>query len=127
MLKKVAHIGLSLLLLISTTGVSVSKHICGQIIYDVSLMAEADSCHGSMHKDKPGCCEDEISVFQVDDEFQTGKQLKADCPLVYYTIQPLFFLFLQNFTGEDVRLFAYVDPPPVPATQILKKVQSFLL
>ena len=64
MLKKVSHIILSVLLLVSTVGVVVSKHYCSGSFVSVSVFNEAESCCGDSD-----CCHNENQVYQVKTDF----------------------------------------------------------
>src|SRR5690554_487223 len=64
MLKKVSHIIIAFVLLLSTTGLTVSKHYCHDLFISASLFSEAESCCG-----EADCCHNEIAFFQVDDDF----------------------------------------------------------
>lgn len=82
MLKKVSHIGLIILLLVSTTGLTIDLHYCNHKLYDIGVLSEAHNCcmpienetnnikHNHCDKDshQKGNCEDEtIQVKHVDD------------------------------------------------------------
>ena len=64
MLKRVTHIVLSFLLLISTTGMVVSKHYCSGELVSVSLYENDKSCC-----EMGNCCENEMHVYQVKEKF----------------------------------------------------------
>jgi len=44
MLKKILHIVLVALLLVSTMGITISLHYCGGKLYDTGVFTEADNC-----------------------------------------------------------------------------------
>jgi hypothetical protein len=126
-MKKVFHIWLSLLLLVSTAGLSVSKHICGDTVIDIAILQQANSCHGDAGMEMPGCCEDETSHFQVEDDFQLEKSLELKYP-AEYLVYTLSFLILNQAQKNNIsKYFSDHSPPPISGTDIRKKVQSFLL
>jgi hypothetical protein len=63
--KRAGHIILIIFLLISTGGISISRHYCGESVVSVSLFSTARSCCGS------GCdkCRTENSFNKVTDNF----------------------------------------------------------
>lgn len=64
MLKKLSHIILSLLLLVSTMGMAVSKHYCQGDLMSVSLFGkDKHAC------DMGSCCHDETHIYQVKEDF----------------------------------------------------------
>ena len=64
MLKTFSHIILSLILLVSTMGMTVSKHYCQGNLYSVSVDGlNNDKC------DMGSCCHDETQVYQVKEDF----------------------------------------------------------
>lgn len=64
MFNKVSHVFLSLVLFLSTTGLTIDKHYCGDSLVSVSLFGDAKSC---CDKDG-GCChrEKETYILTVD-------------------------------------------------------------
>jgi hypothetical protein len=65
MLKRISHIILSLVLLVSTMGMAVSKHYCGENLVSVSVFSnDNDSCC-----DMDNCCQNETNVYQVKEDF----------------------------------------------------------
>jgi len=54
MIKKLTHIVLASLLLVTTMGLTVSKHYCHNSLVDVSFFSKAESCC-----DDGGCCQNE--------------------------------------------------------------------
>ena len=67
LLRKVAHIALASLLLLTTTGISLSKHYCMGRLKSVAVFADADHCMGGQDMDPMPCCEDTHEVLKVED------------------------------------------------------------
>ena len=90
MLRKAGHIGLVLLLFLSTTGMSISFHFCDHTLYDIGFFSHAESCcvphEILLHKQKAsdhctadykqeGHCKDEtVTVKHVDDFIASASQ-----------------------------------------------------
>lgn len=88
-LRKTSHIVLALLLLVSTTGMTVSLHYCNHSLYDIGIFTRAESCcmtqenmtetnvhdHCAADLQQKGHCEDEtIALDHVDDFLATAFQ-----------------------------------------------------
>jgi hypothetical protein len=124
MLKKLSHIILSLLLLISTAGVVVSKHYCNGSFVSASVFHEAKSCCGDSD-----CCHNEDSFYQVDDDFSI------------VGISEIPFLAELDILGNELAidiLFTFIEeknqnfnscksPPPLTVSEILSLEQVYLL
>lgn len=64
MLRKIANIVLAFLLLLSTAGVTISKHYCGGELKSIALDKNADKCC-----ETPGCCHNETTLFQLKENY----------------------------------------------------------
>ena len=66
MLRNAANIAVTLLLLIATSGVTISRHYCGNILVDQSILTTPeDCCDGPCN-----CCHNEIQVIKLTDNFE---------------------------------------------------------
>lgn len=113
-----------MLLLLSTTGLAISKHYCGGSYVSTSLFVEADSCC-----DSDDCCKNETVVFQLDEDFSvsTALELPATAQIDLLGIS----LFVLNFSIEEnsfVDEFLNTDSPPPPKIKTsLANRQTYLL
>jgi hypothetical protein len=123
MLKKIAHIILSLLLLISTTGITITWHYCGNALERIAINSEAKSCC-----ENDGCCHNESTLYQVKDDFSAPESIQA-------LKEPVFDAFLSTvfvvqcyepltlgFTSFPVA----ESPPAITTNTILSFLQTFL-
>lgn len=124
MLKKLSHIILSVMLLVSTMGVAISKHYCGDSLISTSVFTEAESCCGDSD-----CCHNEISFFQLDEDYSLSSiseiPFVAEVDLIGFSllINPLDEVII----GEN-QDFVITESPPPPKIQIsLSKRQVYLL
>ena len=110
MVKKALHIILVVLLLISTFGVTISKHYSGSELFSVALFGEADSCC----ENPCNCCSDEVDLYQLDmdyivsySDFQDVQ--KTDIPVDY------FYSFLSNLSEQNTYTLQFVPniSPPI--------------
>lgn len=66
MFKRISHITLMFLLIISTTGIAVSKHYCNSTLVSTSFFSESESCCNSEN-----CCHNESQFIKLDEDFST--------------------------------------------------------
>ncbi len=124
MLKKISHIILSCLLLISTMGMTVSMHYCGEELISVSLLNEADSCC-----DMGDCCQSETHVYQVNEDFSVPAvstvPVLAEFDILGHDLFAMIGLVIPK---TDTDTPAFEEPPPVlPIQKTLALKQVFLL
>lgn len=124
MFKKASHIILSMLLLISTVGLAISKHYCGGELISTSLFVEADACC-----DSDDCCKNETEVFQLDEDFSVSTTLEIpesiQIDLLAISLMVFNLTLEENSTAEEFQL---IDSPPPPKIQTsLSKRQSYRL
>ena len=92
MFTKVIHILMSLVLLISTTGLTVDKHYCGNNLVSVSFFGHARSC-GDMDG---SCCHQDTKTFKLTSD---------------YTYPVINLSFDQDTDEIPVQVPAYVSIP----------------
>ncbi len=125
-MRKYIHILMAFLLLLSTSGVAISKYYCGNILQEVTVLSDLKSCCGD--QDMPDCpCSNETDTYKVDSDFETA-EIGSDAfqPTLLFTLT--FFLSHSFPEKEQLNLFsAYKTPPLSEPSSIILKVQSFLL
>ena len=122
MLRKLAHIIAAIVILISTMGITVSKHYCGTRLVDVGINSEADRCCDDMGASK--CCHNETKHYQVEDEFNYVVDVNSPQPLEF--IAPLIFIVIPTITETFVEETFIEAPPPLPLGIRLSFIQSYL-
>ena len=124
MIRKIGHIILSLLLLLTTIGLVISKHYCGGEMVSVTMFHDAEPCCGM-----DGCCHNEILTYQVKEDFSTP----AIC--VAPVLAELDILGLNLFETENLFVsesdisasFVKDSPPPKNIQTVLSLKQVYLL
>ena len=137
---KFLHIILALLVLLSTTGFTLSEHFCQSELQAVSVFPKAEGCQSekapcrstkkscSSHDegDCNGCCNNSSKYFQSDQDKQTHsfefKQLKN--PVLLATIFVVFNIQLPSFETAKVNFLTY--KPPIVCDDIQVLLQTFL-
>lgn len=124
MLKKVSHITVALLLLISTIGMAVSTHYCGGKRVSVSFFKKADSCCNMA-----GCCKNENHFYKVKDDFSSSSiatvPLLAELDILGEQLWSAELLVTSE--QEEENPVIYNSPPPPTVLEFLAREQLYLL
>lgn len=118
-MQKTISIALSLLLLLSTTGLTYGQHFCEGVVVDKSFAigfetmscdeAEADnSCENNPLE--VDCCADTYYQIQTDKEF-SGKSSYASLEIPPFVASEANFLMEVDIFSKEQRSFAYFTPP----------------
>ncbi len=126
MFRKTAHIILTLLLLTTMIGFSVSKHYCGLRLVEVSINSEAEPCCDDM--ENSDCCHNETEYFQIIEDLVTPVSLENTRIADFDILFPLVFVYFFNAPGNiETEVLNYAESPPPPATQAkLSLLQTYL-
>lgn len=119
-IKKLSHLFMVLLLLISTAGVSINKHYSGGELFSTSIFVEAKSCCET----PCGCCKNTSELLQVKADYIASTfDLQAANQLdLLFSILPLSLQL--NTLANSPRSFTEWDtsPPTSPDLCILHQV-----
>lgn len=113
-----------MLLLLSTTGLAISKHYCGGELVSTSLFADVDSCC-----DSDDCCKNEKKVFQLNEDFSvsTALELPESVQINLLAVSLVVFnLSIEERSLTDESLFTDSHPPPKVQTSLAKR-QTYIL
>ena len=124
MLKKIYHIFIALLLLVTTTGIGISKHYCGDFWVSTSLFSEAETCC-----DDENCCHTENAFFQADEDF-SAPQTSNTTHIQELTLWGFTAPFIANQTPAEQTAETFHQnnsPPPPTVNEALSFRQVFLL
>ena len=121
MLKKITHIVFGLLLIVATSGFTISKHYCGNQLFSVSILhAKVCNC-GDKCKD----CHTDIIQVKVYDDFAAPDVLHPEAP----TTSDLFIISnidFSTFTFPAITTAYYLLKAPPPGNQnTFALLQSF--
>ena len=123
MLKRISHIAISILLLITTTGLTISRHYC-----DESMLAAAHDASGeSSCCDKTSeCCQHEANTLRLESEFE-ATNCNADFSQLA-TIAPRPVVLAEEDLPVNVTQFSHFEGPLPPLTQeLLSNIQVYIL
>ena len=122
MFRKVSHIVISLLLLTSTMGLTLSAHYCGDNLKSISVTGDPESCC-----DIPeGCCHDEADTFRIDDDFASSS-LDFESKLIVSLILDYSSLSYSELSARDFQIISFIEPPPPTVNQLLSRIQVYIL
>jgi len=121
MLKKIIHIVFGILLIVATTGFTISKHYCGNHLFSVSIFS-VDKCGcGDKCKD----CHTNLKLVKVTDNFSAPDAVHPDAPIS----ADLFTAFNSDFsffTSPAVTTaFVLLKAPPPGNQNSFALLQSF--
>ncbi|MFA8450246.1 MAG: hypothetical protein ACEPOW_06105 [Bacteroidales bacterium] len=124
MIKIASHIILSLMLLVSTIGIAISKHYCNDNLISTAVYSNADACCAS---DK--CCEHKTEFNQIDTDYSASPSIHI--PESAHFILSLFSLTIMNlYDTENTWLSKFVfteHPPPIANNQTLLAIKQIYL
>jgi hypothetical protein len=115
------------MILMSTIGMSVSKHFCGEYLMQKSVIIQVEACCDSEQMPE-GCCHDELDNFSIEDDYQVTKIAYNQelIPINSY----IFTNLLQLSSLQDDAVFnsALIESPPLIISEdIYVQIQSFLI
>ena len=124
MFRKLINIIVSLLLLTTTVGFSISKHYCGDELISISVSHEAESCCDM----NSGCCHNETEVYQLNNIFVISPVLDNNSVNHIDLLFPVFYVICENIYSIDINAIYQLpeSPPPIKLHTVLSKLQSFL-
>ena len=113
MLRKISHIFLSLLILVTTMGLTIDKHYCGTRLVSVSIFSETESCCDMTSN----CCHDDTDTYKLDVDY-TLSQLNIDFVQTPFEIPGLSFYYLSLFDRRslDAEFASFIPPRKIQAT-----------
>jgi hypothetical protein len=124
MLKKVTYIFISILLLTTTMGFSVSRHYCNNKIVEIKIDKVADTCC-----DDDTCCRTETIVVQLQEDATSVANVIIPAQVELSTFFSSFIVLFNTHQPEsEIVSFNVTDSsPPLSIHTVLSIIQSYLL
>ena len=126
-MRQITSVFLLLLVLVNSTGFTLAKHFCGETLAHVTLN-QTTTCCDDEEEDMPSdCCHDELDPLLLSDS-QLDHQTFQLQPLTFFTVRILAHCL--SFYPEVPMvspLWTAFHSPPIPATAVYLRVQSFLI
>lgn len=127
MIRKISHISIAALLMITTMGFSVSKHYCGTRLIEVSINSAVEPCCGDVGT--ASCCHDETEYFRFDKDFVSPVIADNDQISDLDILFPKVFVYLfDNTVMIDREILNFAESPPPPNLHTtLSLFQTYLI
>lgn len=125
MLRKIGHIALIFLLLLSTMGITISKHFCNDKLISQGITSSISSCCGG---DDSSCqmCHTEHIKLKVEDDFQDSSDI-FDFQQIALNINFVYTLISSELRSEELVEFPRLEsPPPLTTLTFLSLLQTYL-
>lgn len=130
MLKKIIHIGVVVILLLSTMGVTMYKHYCEGSLMSESIGLPAKKCCNYSCKD----CHNESKTYKITDNYEASNSsltFKADVHKIFDNFSLAFVLLQITFDSySNNNLYTQIktcDTPPLFAENQPALLQVFRL
>jgi len=123
MIQKVSHIILSFLLLLTTTGLTISSHYCGNRLVGVTINSEAEPCCDMEGR----CCQNVTQIVKVNDNYTTTSNNFSfeQAALIIPVLIFIFDIELQDNLTDRSFFPTTLSPPPIQT--VLACLQTYLL
>lgn len=122
---------LALLVLFSTVSFTIEKHFCGDVLVDVSVFAEVNSCGMEMENEKKvmkkSCCKDEVDLVEGQDELKFSSFEDIDFAQQQF-IASFTYSYINLFESLEKQIILFKDySPPNLVYDIQVLDQVFLI
>jgi hypothetical protein len=125
MVNRIIHFILTCLFLVTTTGITLSKHYCGTEMISISINFEAEACCDDI--DNSDCCRNETEHFQLKENF-VGNVIDfhfqdSDTDILQQVVLALIY---NSFSPDlDIDIRPTESPPPPEIKTFLSTIQVF--
>ena len=124
MTRKILHISISVILLVATTGITVSKHYAGGKLFSVSITGEAKSCC----EHDCDCCDNSVDTYRLTaDYIISANTYPADEPVV--DLRDINNVAEQDIYHEYLYYSSFLEQYKLPASvpDIQAYLQSYII
>jgi hypothetical protein len=123
MLRQIANVIMTCLLLVSTTGFAVSEHYCGNHLVSVKLDTQPQACcDGGM------CCYTETSFYKLDDNFLASyTQINLESRFCVNLLLPSTYVEVPQPENSYFLSITFPGPPPLSMQSRLAVQQVYRL
>ncbi len=123
MIIKLGHIFLSILLIVSTVGVVISRHYCGDNLVSTAFYLSADSCCENMNGE---CCHNEEETLMLKAEY-INPEIEENHIAEIILFNRASIQSANNYLSSCDAIFLLSGPSSPPEVVSLAQIQSFLL
>ena len=122
MSRRVSHIIISIILLIATTGLTVSWHYCGESLKSIQTKSDPHACCDKTTQ----CCHDEIKTFRLNWEFESS-EFKTDFSQIAVFIPRPIGLTEEELPVNLTSISFFEGPIPPNTQELLSNLQVYIL
>jgi hypothetical protein len=130
LVRKISHIVFSLVLVMTTAGMTITKHYCGSRLVSVNILSEPEKCCNNSN-----CCHNETITFKLDSDIlnivpdyslRIFPSSFSPAPDLFFINNSLFSdILLNHIPAGDITGFP--DLPPPKLSTALPMLGAFLL
>ena len=122
-LQHIASLTLAILVLFSTFSFTVDKHFCGSHLVDKAVFSKAKTCGMDMGDMAEGCCTNEKSSVEGQDELKLNfDSLDLDQQVFITTFAYTYFQLFETLPKEEIPFSDYSPPLLVYDIQLVDQV-----
>ncbi len=104
---------LTIIYLLFSTGISVSKHFCGTELASIEFYGEAEKCAcGADAEDDGNCCKDETKIFKTNNDLKSSFDFDFNNKIDNIFFGDLLLIVPLNFSykAKFIRFFTNFSP-----------------
>lgn len=124
LLRKIANLTLALILLVATTGITLSKHYCMGRLKSVAINEHAAHCFINESEQMP-CCEDVEEELKIEEV--TTASFDLDLQPDLYQIAAITFILFNDSPRHTIVKSSLGKSPPLPDQDFQILHQTFLI
>ncbi len=138
MLRILGHIGLSAMMLLTVSGMTINMHYCQGHLYDLAVNAPAHSCcdagdlagsccHNHDQQKSHHCDDKTVTIHSTGDYLVSGASFQIEDNQATDLLFPKMTMIVAPVSGHSSDwLLSYKKPPPIQEV-VLSQIQSFLI
>ncbi|MEQ8910090.1 MAG: hypothetical protein RIC95_12905 [Vicingaceae bacterium] len=129
MMKRISSFLVALVFILSTSGISVYKHYCGEFLAETSFFHQDNPCEDEEGDGcsmmKMDCCKDDVQFYKLQVDLQKVSPYQLE--FSQFTSSILFAVFVPDFSEFDQTNFnCGLDPPELSKPPIYQQNQQLL-
>lgn len=122
MQQKITHIIFAILIILGSSGMTISKHYCGTTLKSVSINHISDNCCGA----SSDCCHNESITIKLEQDFSIVSTVFNFNSSILIRPSDAELMFSEVLAEGIFHTISWEGPPPKIQT-VLSKLQVYLL
>ena len=120
--KRISHIAISIMLLVATTGLTISHHYCGELMQAMDNQSAASSCCDATSE----CCDHEANTLRLDSEFESSISGIDFSQYAISVLGPIKLTEGEHLVSSNFSIH-FEGPLPPPTQEFLSNIQVYIL